>query len=530
MAKVGRNAPCPCQSGKKYKHCHGSVRAQEEAKLQALRAQAFEHQRQKQQGWGKAIISTVAADGTRFVAVGKDLLPSKNCKTVPDFLIDYLKTLTGAAWGQSEMAKPPEHRHPIISWYQSLCEYQKRVAGEHSTAAQRIVRVPMIGAGMALYQLAYDLYALAHNAELQKKLINRLKDSDIDNFHGARFEAHVGAIFVRAGFSIEFEDEDDRNSHHHEFIATHNRTGRKFCVEAKRRNSEKERFGRLFQRALRKDGQHERIVFIDLNYPDNESKPIEELFRKPVQLIRRLEGTTPNGKPLPNAFVFLCNIPWVHAPLETGFRRATMTDGFQIPDYKYDAYETLREAINAREKYIELHELMQSNREHTQVPQTFDGDIPDLVFSQDQHPRLLIGNRYAVEHNGEELSGVLEDGVVITQWKRAQCILRLDNGIRANCTWPLSDEEMAAYAAHPETFFGVIKSYGKKISDPLELYDFNLASMKDASIEQLRERLSETRYPINDIGNRTQEELASIYAERLTIGMLNTQQSGTELP
>ncbi|MEC8133036.1 MAG: SEC-C metal-binding domain-containing protein, partial [Pseudomonadota bacterium] len=24
--KVARNAPCPCGSGKKYKHCHGAVR------------------------------------------------------------------------------------------------------------------------------------------------------------------------------------------------------------------------------------------------------------------------------------------------------------------------------------------------------------------------------------------------------------------------------------------------------------------------------------------------------------------------
>jgi len=23
--KVGRNEPCPCGSGKKYKHCHGAV-------------------------------------------------------------------------------------------------------------------------------------------------------------------------------------------------------------------------------------------------------------------------------------------------------------------------------------------------------------------------------------------------------------------------------------------------------------------------------------------------------------------------
>jgi len=24
-AKVGRNDPCPCGSGKKYKHCHGKL-------------------------------------------------------------------------------------------------------------------------------------------------------------------------------------------------------------------------------------------------------------------------------------------------------------------------------------------------------------------------------------------------------------------------------------------------------------------------------------------------------------------------
>ncbi|MBY4788473.1 SEC-C domain-containing protein, partial [Burkholderia dolosa] len=25
MPKVGRNDPCPCGSGKKYKHCHGKL-------------------------------------------------------------------------------------------------------------------------------------------------------------------------------------------------------------------------------------------------------------------------------------------------------------------------------------------------------------------------------------------------------------------------------------------------------------------------------------------------------------------------
>jgi preprotein translocase subunit SecA len=30
MAKVGRNDPCPCGSGKKFKHCHGRADAESE--------------------------------------------------------------------------------------------------------------------------------------------------------------------------------------------------------------------------------------------------------------------------------------------------------------------------------------------------------------------------------------------------------------------------------------------------------------------------------------------------------------------
>ncbi|HCL48976.1 MAG TPA: hypothetical protein DHW86_05610, partial [Rhodobiaceae bacterium] len=26
FSKTGRNQPCPCGSGKKFKHCHGAVR------------------------------------------------------------------------------------------------------------------------------------------------------------------------------------------------------------------------------------------------------------------------------------------------------------------------------------------------------------------------------------------------------------------------------------------------------------------------------------------------------------------------
>lgn len=50
----------------------------------------------------------------------------------------------------------------------------------------KVHTAPMTGAVAAYLHLAYDLYALDHNAELQEKLINRLRD--INNFAGARYE------------------------------------------------------------------------------------------------------------------------------------------------------------------------------------------------------------------------------------------------------------------------------------------------------------------------------------------------------
>ncbi len=61
--KVGRNDPCPCGSGKKFKKCHGSVTAQaspnqstpdpEALKTKLEQIAAFQKQRQQQQGFRK---------------------------------------------------------------------------------------------------------------------------------------------------------------------------------------------------------------------------------------------------------------------------------------------------------------------------------------------------------------------------------------------------------------------------------------------------------------------------------------------
>ena len=65
VAKIGRNQPCPCLSGKKYKHCHGSndlhhMRREIDKILE--RGAASRIQREKQQGLGKPIISVKFGD------------------------------------------------------------------------------------------------------------------------------------------------------------------------------------------------------------------------------------------------------------------------------------------------------------------------------------------------------------------------------------------------------------------------------------------------------------------------------------
>ena len=184
--------------------------------LQYLLAQiqAKEKQREDQQGLGRPIISAEMNE-TRFVAVNNTVLYSKRWKTFHDFLSQYVKNVLDSDWGTAELGKPLEQRHPILVWYQHLCLYQKKFFQKQG----EIFSAPMTGAVAAWLSLAYDLYTLAHNAELQKKLINRIKNVNL--FPGARYETFVAAAFIRAGFEIEFENEDDRATTHCEFTATH---------------------------------------------------------------------------------------------------------------------------------------------------------------------------------------------------------------------------------------------------------------------------------------------------------------------
>lgn len=470
--------------------------------LELQRREAREHQRQQQQGLGNPIISAEFR-GQRFVAVGNVLLHSPRWTTFHDFLIDYGRRVLGTEWWLEEAKKPTELRHSAVRWFESL-------SAAPAAAATGMGR-PMTGGVAAYLRLAYDLYCLKHNTVVRDRLVQRLKDRG--NFVGARYEVFVAAAFVRAGFLIEFENEDDPSTSHCEFTATHKVSGKQFSVEAKYCVGAK-RIGRRLTDALRKSANHPRVVFIDLNEPDGGPSGAEmpEFLRHALEGARRFERSRP-GMSLPRAYVFITNHPSHHHLENTAFRNTLLVEGFHIPEFKGDAkFPSLRAAIDARDAHIEMERLAVSIRDHSDVPGTFDGEAPELAYEASE-ARLRIGDRYLVpDGNGLLVPGLLESATVVESERVAYGSYALDDGRRVIVTAPLTEAEIAAYRRHPDTFFGVVQPAGKQITDPIELYDFIFSTYSKSPREKLLEFMA--GWPdIERLRALAQPDLARAYAE-----------------
>lgn len=464
-------------------------------------------QRRQQQGLGRPIIAAQMQNGIRFVAVNDRLYHSDKWKTFHDFLGDYIRSVLTPEWGNSEIKKPLERRHPILQWYDKICEQQRRsfmVPGE-------VISAPMTGAMRAWLHLAYDLYALAHNAEVQRKLIARLQR--IESFFGARYEVSVAAALVRAGFSIAFENEDDRSRSHCEFVVTHGRTGKSFSVEAKRAQSG--RVVRQIVRALQKDADHPRVVFVDLNSPDDGAAvPVPVYVERAFQQLRRFEELDPAAGRLQPAYLFLTNAPWEHHLETADARQFLLAEGFHIPDFKIDyAAPSLRDAILSRDSHVEMHDLIRSMKMHSGIPSTFDGENPEFAFA-DAKDRLIIGETYEVPTpEGGTIVGRLESGAVFERERTAVCALLTEGGSSVLFQTPLSDVEMAAWRLHPDTFFGKV-SRAHKSETALDFYDFLLETYSKTPKAKLLEFLANAP-DLDSLAKLEQPELASVFCERV---------------
>jgi len=480
------------------------------------RHEAQEFQRREQQGLGKPIISAEIHD-QRIVAVGSDIHFSRKWRTFHDFLSDYPKIVLGKDWWMSEVKKAPEDRHRILLWAERTYEQ----ANVHLKNKGPGIPLPATGAIESYMHFAYDLYCLKHANEVEKLMIDRLKCPD--NFPGAMYEVRVAATMLRAGFNLSFEDETSRRNTHVEFIATHNASGAKFSVEAKRGEGERMKINRQLSRALCKHADHPRIVFIDTN--DDNLKFCRE-GRRPLALLNaekqlKLFERDPKAKGLPQAYVFVTYSPSEHHLEAVDLPSAMLFWGFHLEDL-HPGYKTLLERVKTRRQHPTVFGLIDSMQKHRHIPVTFDGESAALAGGPAE-ARLLVGRRIEVPRpTGEPIEVTLESGVVIPTQKSALCGVCSDDQKRFFVQVPLTDDELQAYAQHPATFFGVIDSNAgrTKPKDELDWFDFFWDTYSLSPKEKLLSFLH--RAPdIELLKNMTQEEVATEYCARMVHSIMS---------
>jgi len=263
---------------------------------------------------------TLRHAGQAFVAVGDRVLTDNRWNSFHDFLFTYIGSVIDQDWFRVEVEKPVADRHPLMQWFQVLEDLG--TWRDHPRGELRKVSAPPALVS-ALLSLCYELYLADNYGLLKPQLLERLKRPE--HFQGARYEIYAASAFLRAGFDVELEDEDDRTTSHCEFNVTHRASGRKYSVEAKSRQRTgylgyagarlpleeiEAKCSDLIVKALRKSAAYERIVFIDINVPPAESSSFDsDWFNKVVHQVGRLETKPPQGDALPPSIVFFTNFP-----------------------------------------------------------------------------------------------------------------------------------------------------------------------------------------------------------------------------
>jgi hypothetical protein len=531
--RIGRNDPCHCGSGKKFKRCHGQLSAEPRPSLtgspypgpippEVLQAieqhKADELRRESQQGLGKPIIGAQLA-GYQLVAVGNTVHWGKY-KTFFDFLGNYIRQVLGAEWGNQEIAKPLAERHPILRWYDAVCELQR----QHNVESGKVSSVPMTGAAAAFFGLAYSLYLLAHNVKLQQTLIGRLKNPD--QFHGAYYETLVASWFILAGFELSLENEADGAHTHCEFTAVHKASGKSYSVEAKSRAPGKTHLdvGNQLAKALRKEAAHPRIVMIDVNVPYDPAMTEDVWLRELMRSIKGREATlTIDGQPAPPAFVIVTNHPFHYDLQSSETALAALAEGFKIPDFGRSVpFDGLIAAFKAKKKYQDLFNLVQTIGKH-QIPTTFDGEVPEFAFGHAER-RWKIGERYDLGNfpdMSKGASGVLTSAVVLEGSKAAALRFYIEEENRSVLFQePMTDAELAAYRAHPETYFVVHRDVGGNLKTPLDMFEWLHKNYSKTSRAKLLEFLKDAP-DIGELSKLPDAELLLVYCDRMTGGVLS---------
>jgi hypothetical protein len=305
------------------------------------------------------------------VAIGSEIFDARNRKKLHEGLPVNLRVLLGEEWIKKELEKELLLRHPILQWKNAMIACRRdniECPGKTQTASNR-------GEISALLNLSYNLYLMAHNSELQEKLIRRLKDPN--QFLGAHYELQVAAFCIQAGFEIILEDEDDPNSTHCDFTATNIKSGRKYSVEAKARTHGKNSgaISSQLYSALKKTAEYERIIFININIPEKTSNlEPSKWVHEAIASIRGAETRLKiKGNDAPPAYVLLTNQQNACNINDIGFDTVAVAESFKIPDFRIDyPFSSLKEAIDSRERHKEVTCIFEAIQRHHNISSDLD--------------------------------------------------------------------------------------------------------------------------------------------------------------
>jgi hypothetical protein len=501
--------------------------------LEQVRAQ--ERIREAQQGRGRPIVAFTHGD-RQIVAVKNTVYFSDKWKTFPDFLADYIKRKLDPEWGNAEIAKPLEQRHPILQWYDAYCRYQQSTIIKPGQVADATVT----GIVACYLGLAYSLYLLDHNVELQARLIGRLKDPA--NFQGAFYELIVANILIRAGFGLTLEDETDPASKHCEFAAVSRRTGKRYWVEAKMRSvvsilgktdkdggPDGKPLSQLIphlNKALAKPAANERLIFIDLNAEPGlgpDSKPGWH-----DAAIKRLERY--ETKELPEgmtAYLFVTNMAF-HRRLNELPQSVAVPFGLGLPDFNRPGTIRLSDMYRNKQKHIDAFEIGRAFLKYTSFPSTFDGSLPSEAFGRATN-RVIIGNTYFFQDGAPDgFVGTVTSATVNETEKRAYIGVTDPTGVSHILTQPMTDDDLADYEAHPDAYFGQVVPVTKRTSDLVELFEWLMEANRGKPRGTMLEFLAKAA-SLGALEAMSDDELLAEYCEALA-GSIQALDSGKEKP
>jgi len=298
--KIGRNKPCPCGSGKKYKNCclykdnynnstYSITEVTPTPEIIALREKTHKENTQRMKMFESIgiyidFVKPVLFKGKKFWALGNRIYYNRPPnETFHEFIISILHQTVGDDWIKKQHTLSEENQHFIFrcfqkykEWLKNNCISKNRINGLWAAQPD--------GWTLALLSLAFDISILIHKEHIPEQLLNRLKNKD--HYQGARYEIATSSLFGRMGYKIDFLDEKNINTTHPEFIAENRITGEKVAVEVKSKHregvlhqngttTEPEHLlwgdiQRLFRQALKQNpGNMSFIIFIDLNAPSS---------------------------------------------------------------------------------------------------------------------------------------------------------------------------------------------------------------------------------------------------------------------